>query len=375
MKKLKLITCVGTRPEIIKLSRCISLFDKYFDHIFIHTGQNFSKELNQVFFSDLKIRRPDYFLNSASKTATASISKILSMTEEIILKEKPDCFLVLGDTNSCFSALAAKKNKIPVFHLESGNRCFDDRVPEEINRRIIDHFSDINIVYSDFARNNLVNEGIEADRIIKLGSPMLEVINCHQKKSNKSRILKKLGIKKNQFFLMSLHREENLDNEKNFSNLLNSMIKIIEKFKLPIIFSTHPRTKNKLKHYKFNNKKIIFCEAFNFTDFLKLQLNAKIILTDSGTINEEASILNLPALNLRESYERQEAMEEGTVMLVGNNENRILQAIDILINQPHKDKRFNKLTEDYNVKNFSEKLIRVVVSYTDYINQRVWKKF
>ena len=283
--------------------------------------------------------------------------------------------MVLGDTNSCFSALAAKKNKIPVFHLESGNRCFDDRVPEEINRRIIDHFSDINIVYSEFARNNLIKEGIETDRIIKLGSPMLEVINCYQKKSDKSKILKRLGIKKNKFFLMSLHREENLDNEKNFSNLLNSMNKIIERFKLPIVFSTHPRTKNKLKHYKLNNKKIIFCNAFNFTDFLKLQLNAKIILTDSGTINEEASILNLPALNLRESYERQEAMEEGTVMLVGNNESRIFQGIDILMNNTHREKRFNKLTEDYNVKNFSEKLVRIIVSYTDYINQRVWKKF
>ena len=375
MKKLKLITCVGTRPEIIKLSKCVTTFDKYFDHIFIHTGQNFSKELSDIFFSDLKIRTPDYFLNAASKTASASISKILSMSEEIILKEKPNAFLVLGDTNSCFSALAAKKNKIPVFHLESGNRCFDDRVPEEINRRIIDHFSDINIVYSEFARNNLIKEGIETDRIIKLGSPMLEVINYHQKKSDKSKILKRLGIKKNKFFLMSLHREENLDNEKNFSNLLNCMNKIIERFKLPIVFSTHPRTKNKLKHYKLNNKKIIFCEAFNFTDFLKLQLNAKIILTDSGTINEEASILNLPALNLRESYERQEAMEEGTVMLVGNNESRIFQGIDILMNNPHGEKRFNKLTEDYNVKNFSEKLVRVIVSYTDYINQRVWKKF
>ena len=375
MKKLKLITCVGTRPEIIKLSKCVTTFDKYFDHIFIHTGQNFSKELSDIFFSDLKIRTPDYFLNSASKTASACIGKILSMSEEIILKEKPNAFLVLGDTNSCFSALAAKKNKVPVFHLESGNRCFDDRVPEEINRRIIDHFSDINIVYSEFARNNLIKEGIETDRIIKLGSPMLEVINCYQKKSDKSKILKRLGIKKNKFFLMSLHREENLDNEKNFSNLLNSMNKIIERFKLPIVFSTHPRTKNKLKHYKLNNKKIIFCKAFNFTDFLKLQLNAKIILTDSGTINEEASILNLPALNLRESYERQEAMEEGTVMLVGNNESRIFQGIDILMNNPHREKRFNKLTEDYNVKNFSEKLVRIIVSYTDYINQRVWKKF
>ena len=274
-----------------------------------------------------------------------------------------------------FFCASCKKNKVPVFHLESGNRCFDDRVPEEINRRIIDHFSDINIVYSEFARNNLIKEGIETDRIIKLGSPMLEVINCHQKKSEKSKILKRLGIKKNKFFLMSLHREENLDNEKNFSNLLNCMNKIIERFKLPIVFSTHPRTKNKLKHYKLNNKKIIFCEAFNFTDFLKLQLNAKIILTDSGTINEEASILNLPALNLRESYERQEAMEEGTVMLVGNNESRIFQGIDILMNNPHREKRFNKLTEDYNVKNFSEKLVRIIVSYTDYINQRVWKKF
>ena len=374
MKKLKLITCVGTRPEIIKLSRCIPLFDKYFDHIFIHTGQNFSKELSDVFFFDLGIRKPNYFLKTASDTSIIAISKVLTMIEEIITKEKPDCFLVLGDTNSCFSALAAKKNKIPVFHLEAGNRCFDERVPEEINRRLIDHLSDINIVYSEFAKNNLISEGIQNDRIIKLGSPMLEVINFYKKKINKSKILKKLSIKKNQFFLMSLHREENLDNKENFNNLINSMNKIIEKYKLPIIFSTHPRTKNKLKEYKINNKKIIFCEAFSFSDFLKLQLNARVVLTDSGTINEESSILNLPALNLREAYERQEAMEEGTVMLVGNNENRILQGIDILTSQPSGKKRFNEITSDYNVKNFSEKLIRIIVSYVDFINREVWKK-
>jgi len=374
MKKLKLITCVGTRPEIIKLSRCIPLFDKHFDHVFIYTGQNFSKELSDVIFFDLGIRKPNYFLKTASKTSTTAISKVLTMVEEIIIKEKPDCFLVLGDTNSCFSALAAKKNKIPVFHLEAGNRCFDERVPEEINRHIIDHFADINITYSEFAKNNLISEGIQNDRIIKLGSPMLEVINFYKKKINKSTILQKLGVKKNQFFLMSLHREENLDNKKNFNNLINSMNKITEIYKLPIIFSTHPRTKNKLKEYKINNKKIIFNTAFCFTDFLKLQLNAKVILTDSGTINEESSILNLPALNLREAYERQEAMEEGTVMLVGNNENRILQGIDILISQPLGKKRFNEITGDYDVKNFSEKLIRVIVSYVDFINHKVWKK-
>jgi UDP-N-acetylglucosamine 2-epimerase (non-hydrolysing) len=374
MKKLKVISCVGTRPEIIKLSRCFEKFDKYFEHVLVHTGQNFSEELNNVFFSDLKIRKPDYLLDCASKTSTLSISKILMRIEDVILKEKPDCFVVLGDTNSCFSALAAKKNKIPIFHLEAGNRCFDERVPEEVNRRIIDHFSDINIVYSDFAKTNLINEGIIADRIIKLGSPMFEIINHYKKKINQSNILNKLKIKKNKFFLMSLHREENLDNEKNFINLLSCMNKITEKFNLPIIFSTHPRTKKKIENYKLNVKNIHFIKAFNFTDFVKLQLNAKAILTDSGTINEEASILNLPALNLREAYERQEAMEEGTVMLVGNNTNKILQGLEVLKDQSMHNKRLNKVTEDYNVENFSEKLIRVIISYTDYVNKVVWKK-
>ena len=287
MKKLKLITCVGIRPELIKLSRCIANFDKHFDHILVHTGQNFSKELNDIFFSDLEIRKPNYFLNTASKTSSLSISKVISGIEDVLIKEKPDCFLILGDTNSCFSALAAKKNKIPTFHLEAGNRCFDERVPEEVNRRIIDHFSDLNIVYSDIARTNLLNEGLKLDKIINLGSPMLEVINYQKKKATNSKILKNLGLKKNKFFLMSLHREENLDNTKNFNSLLNSIKAIIKKYKLPIIFSTHPRTKNKLKKYKINLDKLIFCEAFNFTDYLKLQLNAKAVLTDSGTITKK----------------------------------------------------------------------------------------
>ena len=374
MKKLKLITCVGTRPELIKLSRCIANFDKHFDHILVHTGQNFSKELNDIFFSDLEIRKPNYFLNTASKTSSLSISKVISGIEDVLIKEKPDCFLILGDTNSCFSALAAKKNKIPTFHLEAGNRCFDERVPEEVNRRIIDHFSDLNIVYSDIARTNLLNEGLKLDKIINLGSPMLEVINYQKKKATNSKILKNLGLKKNKFFLMSLHREENLDNTKNFNSLLNSIKAIIKKYKLPIIFSTHPRTKNKLKKYKINLDKLIFCEAFNFTDYLKLQLNAKAVLTDSGTINEEASILNLKALNLREAFERQEAMDEASVMLVGNDENTILNGIEILDNKKFEKNRFNKMTPDYNVEHFSEKMVRVILSYTDFINKKIWKK-
>jgi len=374
VKKLKLITCVGTRPELIKLSRCISNFDKHFDHILVHTGQNFSKELNDIFFSDLKIRKPNYFLNTASKTPSLSISKIISGIEDILTKEKPDSFLILGDTNSCFSALVAKKHKIPIFHLEAGNRCFDERVPEEVNRRIIDHFSDLNIVYSDIARTNLLNEGLEIDKIIKLGSPMLEVIKYQKKKVSNSKILNKLGLKKDKFFLMSLHREENLDNTKNFNSLLNSINSIIEKYKLPIIFSTHPRTKNKLRKYKISSNKLIFCEAFNFTDYLKLQLNAKAILTDSGTINEEASILNLKALNLREAFERQEAMDEASVMLVGNDVNTILKGIEILNNKDFKRKRFNKMTSDYDVQYFSEKMVRVILSYTDFINKKIWKK-
>ena len=270
--------------------------------------------------------------------------------------------------------MAAKKNKIPTFHLEAGNRCFDERVPEEVNRRIIDHFSDLNIVYSDIARTNLLNEGLKLDKIINLGSPMLEVINYQKKKATNSKILKNLGLKKNKFFLMSLHREENLDNTKNFNSLLNSIKAIIKKYKLPIIFSTHPRTKNKLKKYKINLDKLIFCEAFNFTDYLKLQLNAKAVLTDSGTINEEASILNLKALNLREAFERQEAMDEASVMLVGNDENTILNGIEILDNKKFEKNRFNKMTPDYNVEHFSEKMVRVILSYTDFINKKIWKK-
>ena len=375
MNKLKVMTVVGTRPEIIRLSRIIPKLDEFTDHILVHTGQNYDYELNEIFFEDLELRKPDYYLNSAGSTSCETIGKVLISIDKLFKEIKPDAVFVLGDTNSGLSLIAAKKRKIPTFHFEAGNRCFDMRVPEELNRKIIDHTADINITYSSIARDYLINECIEKDSIIKVGSPMLEVINFYKEKINRSNILSDLKIKKFNYFLASMHREENLDSI-NFSKIFDTLNMIVEKYNLPIIVSTHPRTKNKINDSKFKlNKKIKLIKPLAFTEYLNLQINAKVVLSDSGTINEESSILNFPALNIREAHERPEAMEETSVMMTGINSDRILQAIKILISQKRSSERDLNLVKDYNVNNSSEKILRIIISYTDYIKRKTWKKY
>ena len=374
MNKLRVMTIVGTRPEIIRLSRIISKLDKYTNHTLIHTGQNYDYELNEIFFEDLGIRQPDYYLNSSDTNAIRTIGKIFISVDKILEDLKPEAILVLGDTNSCMSILAAKKKKIPTFHLEAGNRCFDMRVPEEINRKIVDHTADINITYSSIARNYLLNEGIRKDTIIKVGSPMKEVIEYYQEKVDNSKILKTLKLEKYKYFLASFHREENV-NSNNLLKFINIMNLIIEKYKLPVIFSTHPRTRKKLEESKFIiNKKVHFLKPQSFSNYLKLQINAKTVLSDSGTINEESSILNFPALNVREAHERPEAMEETSVMMTGVNIDRVFQALEVLSSQKRDQNRSLKLVEDYNVDNVSEKVIRIIISYTDFIKKNTWKQ-
>ena len=374
MNKLRVMTIVGTRPEIIRLSRIISKLDKYTNHTLIHTGQNYDYELNEIFFEDLGIRQPDYYLNSSDTNAIRTIGKILISVDKILEDLKPEAILVLGDTNSCMSILAAKKKKIPTFHLEAGNRCFDMRVPEEINRKIVDHTADINITYSSIARDYLLNEGIRKDTIIKVGSPMKEVIEYYQGKVDNSKILKTLKLEKYKYFLASFHREENVNSD-NLLKFINIMNLIIEKYKLPVIFSTHPRTRKKLEESKFIiNKKVHFLKPQSFSNYLKLQINAKTVLSDSGTINEESSILNFPALNVREAHERPEAMEETSVMMTGVNIDRVFQALEVLSSQKRDQNRSLKLVEDYNVDNVSEKVIRIIISYTDFIKKNTWKQ-
>ena len=374
MNKLRVMTIVGTRPEIIRLSRIISKLDKYTNHTLIHTGQNYDYELNEIFFEDLGIRQPDYYLDASDTNAIRTIGKILISVDKILEDLKPEAILVLGDTNSCMSILAAKKKKIPTFHFEAGNRCFDMRVPEEINRKIVDHTADINITYSSIARDYLLNEGIRKDTIIKVGSPMKEVIQYYQEKIDNSQILNNLKLEKYKYFLASFHREDNVnsDNLLKFINIINL---IIEKYKLPVIFSTHPRTRKKLEASKFIiNKKVNFLKPQSFSNYLKLQINAKAVLSDSGTINEESSILNFPALNIREAHERPEAMEETSVMMTGVNIDRIFQALEVLSSQKRDQNRSLKLVEDYNVDNVSEKIIRIIISYTDFIKKNIWKQ-
>jgi UDP-N-acetylglucosamine 2-epimerase len=373
---IKIITIVGTRPEIIRLSRTINILDKYCDHKLVHTGQNFDFELNQVFFNELKIRKPDYFLNSAEKTPSETIGKIIEKVDKVLLKENPDAVLILGDTNSCLSAISAKKRKIPIFHVEAGNRCFDQRVPEEVNRKIVDHISDINLTYSNIARENLLRENLPSDQVIKIGSPMYEVLNYNKKKINSSQIIRKLNLSPKKYFLVSLHREENVDNEINLKKIQNILNNLAEKYKLPVIVSTHPRTKK-----RFENKKIRFnplvklAKPFGFFDYVCLQLESKIVLSDSGSITEESSIMNFPALNLRETHERLEGMEETSVMLVGLDLKNIINGIKILANQKRGKKRDLKIVKEYDVDNVSEKILRIILSYIDYVNRIVWKKY
>jgi len=376
MKKLKVLTVVGTRPEIIRLSRVILKLDstESIDHILVHTGQNYDYELNEVFFNDLGLRRPDHFLNAAGTNATTTAGQILINIDPILEDIKPDAFLVLGDTNSCLCAIAAKKRKIPIFHMEAGNRCFDQRVPEETNRKIVDHISDINLTYSDIAREYLLREGIPADRIIKTGSPIYEVVKSYLNQINLSSILTSLNLKKYNYFLVSAHREENI-NSTNFIKLVDSLNIIAEKYNLPVIVSTHPRTRNMIEKTGVKFHKLInLMKPLGFHDYNHLQKYSKAVLSDSGTISEESSIMNFPALNIREAHERPEAMEEASVMMVGLNKERILQALTVLESQNNGETRLLRPVNDYSMPNVSDKIVRIILSYTDYVNRVVWNK-
>ncbi|MEJ5961281.1 non-hydrolyzing UDP-N-acetylglucosamine 2-epimerase [Pedobacter immunditicola] len=376
-EKLKVMTVVGTRPEIIRLSRVIAALDasEAIEHILVHTGQNYDYELNEIFFEDLGIRKPDHFLNAAGATAVETVGQILIKIDPLLLSENPDAFLVLGDTNSCLCAIPAKKRHIPIFHMEAGNRCFDQRVPEETNRKIVDHVSDINLTYSDIAREYLLREGLPADRIIKTGSPMFEVLNHYLPAINKSDILSRLNLVEHKYFVVSAHREENISNEKNFSDLMDSLNLIAEKYKLPIIVSTHPRTRNMIDARNITMRpEINFLKPMGFNDYNALQMKAYVVLSDSGTISEESSILNFPALNIRDAHERPEAMEEASVMMVGMNPERIMQGLVQLQYQKRgAERNFRKVT-DYSMPNVSDKMVRIILSYVDYINRVVWSK-
>lgn len=375
-KRLKVLTVVGTRPEIIRLSRVLAKLDESeaIEHILVHTGQNYDYELNQIFFEDLGLRKPDYFLEAAGKTATETIGQILIKIDPLLEVEKPDAFLVLGDTNSCLCAIPAKKRKIPIFHMEAGNRCFDQRVPEETNRKIVDHISDINLTYSDIAREYLLREGLSPDRIIKTGSPMYEVLHHYLPKVKVSGILKELQLEAQQYFVVSAHREENINSEKNFEQLVISLNKIVEVFGLPVIVSTHPRTRKMIEEKRVTFDPLIkLMKPYGLSDYIALQMQAKAVLSDSGTISEESSILNFPALNIREAHERPEAMEEAAVMMVGLNPERILQGLQQLKYQHREPRNFREVS-DYSMPNVSDKVVRIIISYADYIKRVVWRE-
>ncbi len=374
MKKIKVLTVIGTRPEIIRLSRVIPKLDEFTSHTLVHTGQNYDYELNEIFFKDLELRAPDYFLNASDKNASKTISKILYKFDETLEKVSPDAVVVLGDTNSSLSVLAAKKRKIPIFHLEAGNRCFDFRVPEEINRKIVDHISDMNLTYSAIAREYLLNEGFAPDRVINVGSPMKEVLNFYKDKIFSSQILEKLKLKEGQFFLVSSHREENIDPDINFKSFINLLNNLSKKYKKRIIVSTHPRTKKRIKNSDAKvEENISFLKPLSFSEYVKLQISAKAVLSDSGTISEESSILNFPALNIRESHERPEAMEESSLIMNGLNSEFIFNSLKTLELQKKKKIKFN-VVNDYSSDNVSDKVLRIVLSYTDYVNRKVWNK-
>jgi len=375
MKKIKVVTVVGTRPEIIRLSRVINALNNNFNHTLVHTGQNYDYELNEIFFNELGVNKPDIFLESDTSTALTAIGGTLVKIEKVLDKLKPDAFLVLGDTNSCLSAIAAKRKKIPIFHMEAGNRSFDQRVPEETNRKIVDHISDINLTYSSISRDYLLREGILPDRVIKTGSPMLEVLNFYMPKILESDVLSRLSLLPYKYFIVSCHREENVDNINSLTNLVKSLNAIAESQKMPVLISLHPRTKKNLKRFKLKLlPEIMLHKPFGFYDYIQLQINSKAVISDSGTITEESSILNFPAINIREAHERPEGMEEGSVMLTGLNPERIVQALKIIEKQPRGAKRLLKPVFDYQYDNVSEKVVRIILSYIDYINKNVWKK-
>lgn len=373
---LKVMTIVGTRPEIIKLSRVIQELDRHVSHIFVHTGQNYDYELNEIFFQDLGIRKPDFFLEAAGGNAAHTIGNVISRSDDLLARESPDALLVLGDTNSCLSAIAAKRRKIPIFHMEAGNRCFDQRVPEEINRKIIDHISDINLPYTEHARRYLLAEGIRPEMIIKTGSPMKEVLDHHRNQIEASNALDKIGVKAGEYFIVSAHREENVDFKENFTDLLASLNTVAAKYNRPVIFSTHPRTRKRLEEQGFGgiDPHIRFLKPLGFFDYVKLQMRAICVISDSGTITEESSILNFPAVTIRYAHERPEGMDEGTLIMCGLQAERVIDAIDMVTLQHRAVPRPFKVVPDYDASNVSQKVSRIILSYTDYVNRIVWKK-
>lgn len=378
MKKLKVMSVVGTRPEIIRLSRVLAALDKYCDHTLVHTGQNYDYELNQVFFEDLSVRRPDHFLNSAegSRGAANTIGNLITAVDNVLEQVAPEAMLVLGDTNSCLSVIPAKRRKVPTFHMEAGNRCFDQRVPEEINRRIVDHTADINLTYSSIAREYLLREGLPPDQIIKTGSPMYEVLNYYMTKIQSSDVLARLALEFDKYFVVSAHREENVDSDASFPKLVAALNTLAGDHGLPIIVSTHPRTQKRVDATAAQFHPLVrLMKPLGFNDYVNLQMNSKAVLSDSGTINEESSILNFPALNLREAHERPEGMEEAVVMMVGLEVDRIRQGLDVIAHQTRGNDRTLRLVSDYSMPNVSEKVVRIIHSYTDYVNRVVWKKY
>ena len=375
MTKLKVATVVGTRPEIIRLSRVMAKLDQYCEHVIIHTGQNYDYELNQIFFEDLGIRKPDHFLEAAGATGAETIGKVIIAVDQALAKVKPDALLVLGDTNSCLAVIPAKRRKIPVFHMEAGNRCFDQRVPEEINRRIVDHAADINLTYSSIAREYLLAEGLPPDMVIKTGSPMFEVLHHYRPKIDASDALQRLGLKRDGYFMVSAHREENVDSDASFARLVNTLNTVAGQFDLPVIVSTHPRTQKRVDATGSRfHANVRLLKPLGLSDYVHLQMHARAVLSDSGTINEESSILNFPALNIREAHERPEGMEEAAVMMVGLDAERVLQGLRILADQSRGDRRQLRLVEDYAMPNVSDKVVRIIHSYTDYVNRVVWRK-
>ncbi len=376
MKKLKVMTVVGTRPEIIRLSRVMAKLDQYCEHLIVHTGQNYDYELNQIFFEDLGIRSPDHFLNAAGASAAETIGNVIGTMDKFLVAENPDALLVLGDTNSSLAVIPAKRRKIPIFHMEAGNRCFDMRVPEETNRRIVDHTSDVNLTYSDIARECLLREGLSPDLVIKTGSPMAEVLAHYRERIDRSEILKTLSLESGMYFVVSSHREENVDSDTNFSRLVNVLNTVAEKYQLPVIVSTHPRTQKRVQAVGASfHPNVRLLKPLGFPDYVSLQRTAKVVLSDSGTISEESSILNFPALNLRETQERHEAFEEASVMMVGLDVERVIQCLDILKEQPRDESRLLRQVADYSMPNVSDKVVRIIHSYTDYVNRVVWKKY
>jgi UDP-N-acetyl-L-fucosamine synthase len=378
MKKLKVVSVVGTRPEIIRLSRVFALLDEHCDHVLVHTGQNYDYELNQVFFDDLGVREPDYFLNCASNSNSAAhtIGNLIIAIDQVLAEVSPEAMLILGDTNSCLSVIPAKRRKIPIFHMEAGNRCFDMRVPEEINRRIVDHTADINLTYSTIARDYLLREGLSPDMVIKTGSPMFEVLTHYRSQIDVSNVLTDLEVKEGKYFVVSAHREENIESPKNFAKLVDVINTVAQDHNLPVIVSTHPRTQKRIEatNSKFHSL-VRLMKPLGFHDYVKLQLSARASLSDSGTINEESSILNFPALNLREAHERPEGMEEAAVMMVGLEVERVRQGLAILATQSRGDEHGLRLVADYSMPNVSDKVVRIIHSYTDYVNRVVWKKY